>query len=349
MLVLLNSQKEKATAQKQLENTFKSKLKNQGKRKIGFRVGGGGTNPILPMYSNGSGLLWFSTTPVEDEHTPRYWNATGIFDPSKAAQAISVELNIATKSNQQVSGYFAKDIENGYTYLLHSGRLGGGKPGIGKSSFLAWSKQSLTSVQKDDGKTQWGILLGRIDEPSLLKRVEIYVRLVAEFKELATKNQLNDKKFLQYLEDFEENEADSERFNKEFFGRKKGKRKENFDYITKHGDIVNTLYKELLSKSKKEEIVFNTKLVDVGVKISKKLVEIYEVKPRITTQNIYTALGQLLIHSKGEKQIKKILVLPEEENLSPEIERILSSLGIEILTFYLTDDDTYKFNWPSKS
>src|SRR6185436_17204530 len=54
-----------------------------------------------------------------------------------------------------------KDSDSGDIFLMHSGKIGGGRPGIGKSAFLAWSKASLIEVSEMNGKTRSGIPIAK--------------------------------------------------------------------------------------------------------------------------------------------------------------------------------------------
>lgn len=60
-------------------------------------------------------------------------------------------------------------------------------------------------------------------------------------------------------------------------------------------------------------------------------------------QAIYAAIGQLLIHSKGIEQTRKVMVLPAEEDLPCEVLEVLSAIGIELWRVELQDDGAYDF------
>ena len=344
MLTLLQSKNDKLKAQGDLVTTFQKYLKDCGKRRIGFRVGSGGTNPSLSVYSNGTGKIWFSSMFLEEQATPRYWNAFGLFDPARPAQAISVELNIAPdKNTNRVGGSFASDPETGRVYLLHSGRIGGGKVGIGKSAFLRWSKLVAVPVKSPDGSERLGIILGEPGQKSIIARVEAYVKLVSEFKEGVTKGTLDLTEFRNEIEDLDSSVAELNKFNSEFFGTRKGYNKNVLDYVCHHGEIVNALHDWRSKKSADHETVFNSFLIDLGVKNKNKLTEIYEIKTGAGRQAIYTAVGQLMLHSEGQANVRKTMVLPAEESLPKNVESVLSKVGINIIRFSLEQNGECTF------
>ena len=120
-------------------------------------------------------------------------------------------------------------------------------------------------------------------------------------------------------------------FTPESHGKRKGRRKSTFHYESYHGAIVNALAENVESQTTTGS-VFNTKQIDLGVEISGRLAEIYEVKSSADLQSVYTALGQLIFHSGGDSSIRKILVLPNKE-LSQLLSNKLNELGVETLGY----------------
>jgi len=68
---------------------------------------------------------------------PRYWNAFGTTKPAPDQNhTITCEINFPPSGIQrQVAGALAKD-ERGYLHIVHRGGIGGGRKGIGQSSFF---------------------------------------------------------------------------------------------------------------------------------------------------------------------------------------------------------------------
>src|ERR1044072_7122451 len=112
----------KATAQQALHDALTAVLAPRGDCAIGYR-GGGGTHPV---WSNGSGQLYYSyAPPYPDQAIRRHWNAFGFFATS-GQQRIVVETNIPSKAGEKrAEGFFARDPVSGATLLMHRGRMGG--------------------------------------------------------------------------------------------------------------------------------------------------------------------------------------------------------------------------------
>ena len=123
-------------------------------------------------------------------------------NPDSPSQTIVVEINIATDSNTaQVAGFFAEDSETGDIFLMHSGKIGGGRLGIGKTPFLVWSKAKLVDVADEDENFQTGIAVGKLDDPDLPERIWRFVRNLHSFKEEAVSGRLKTTEFNRMVEE----------------------------------------------------------------------------------------------------------------------------------------------------
>lgn len=95
---------------------------------------------------------------------------------------IVVEINPSMEGvNRQVAGVFFRD-ERGSVFLGHTGRVGGGKPGIGRDAFLSFSNARLTEINAPDGKPLAAILIGEIGAPEFCQKLCSFIKKVAEFK-----------------------------------------------------------------------------------------------------------------------------------------------------------------------
>jgi len=326
MLLMVEDVREKRDAQKAMETAVRQHLADQGIRNIGFPSG----NVDERLYANGSGSLWAAFSKADEAAVPRRWNAFGVFEPKRHAQIITVEINIPTTSNSaRVAGFFARDAATGEIYLVHDGSIGGGKAGVGRSAFLAWSKASLEDVRSADGSDRAGIIIGRVDSEDIAGRLWHFVQVVKGFKDAVARGDLDDPAVRQAI-------AEWENFNSEGSGRRRGRRRSEIDYISYHGDVVERLFEERKARSADGERVLNSKLIDLYVRKGETMTEIYEVKTRTDRQSIYTAIGQLISHSTDAPTgIRRTLVLPEGP-LPPDLEKALGSLPIELRRFSLS-------------
>jgi hypothetical protein len=323
MLALKSGSKDAVAAQAALEDRFRGALKNQGKWTVGFPGG----NDIVTLYSNGPGDIWCSFKKFENLAIPRFWNAFGIFRPEKRVQMISAELNVPTKADTEVvAGFFARDPLSARTYLLHSGKVGGGGKGIGKESFLAWSGYKRIPVIDSRGHVRHGIVVGAVEANDLVERVASFVHRVADFKRAVKNGELASEDFGIALEKYRE-------YSDEFSGLKAGYTKTVEDYISYHGDVVSSLREFLRKRFDDAAKIYNTQLIDLLVEQYGEIKSLYEIKTSPTRQSVYAAIGQLLVHSSNRQDIEKVLILPISEALPADIEKSIKGLGISLWRF----------------
>ncbi len=128
------------------------------------------------------------------EHTPpndkqrRFWNCFGLGNPAEQNMLpIIVEINPPHEGeNRRTAGLFARDEED-RIYIAHTGRVGGGRRGIGQNAF----RQFLDHDAWHEIETQSGIriaaLLGPIGAQNFTYQLGNFVRKVADFKQEAVK------------------------------------------------------------------------------------------------------------------------------------------------------------------
>ena len=118
-------------------------------------------------------------------HYKRFWICWGVRHPLDSC-VITVETNPPVEGfDRRCSGVFLQDGE-GAVYLSHSGRVGGGRKGIGKKAFRTYTQhKDWAVVQWPDGKHSDYLLLGRIGADDLMQRVASFVHEVARFKDWA--------------------------------------------------------------------------------------------------------------------------------------------------------------------
>lgn len=242
---------------------------------------------------------------------------------------MTVEINIPFESNTKaVAGFFAKDSETGATYLMHTGRVGGGRPGIGKEAFLQWSRLKTVAVVEPDGDERTGIIVTAL-EGDVLGRVRRFVRTVYNFK-LAVRAEGFDAGATVALV------KEADRYTKEFSGWKGGNRSADFEYLSYHGDIVEALYHEARTNRMGEAVVGSTGLIDLFIRRNGRISDLFEVKTAARRQALYTAIGQLVTHSAAlPGEVTKWLVVPADEQIAADLATAIESLGIKVRRYRL--------------
>ena len=102
----------------------------------GCNVGWQGGDIRTDVYWDERNRIWgvFRSKPPGER--ARFWNCFGVFEPRPgAALDITVEVNPPHDGeNRRVGGVFLRDEARRF-YVGHSGRIGGGRPGIGLKAF----------------------------------------------------------------------------------------------------------------------------------------------------------------------------------------------------------------------
>jgi len=210
---------------------FSSRLKRGGQR---FRrmLGWQGGNKELDVYWHASEHLWAAFRPVQN----RNWCSFGTDDPAtKILLNITCEINPPYEGiNRRCAGIFVRD-EAGKIYVAHTGKIGGGRAGIGRSGFLKfYRRQGPDTLLWPDGVATDVIVIGQIDSEKLLAHVVHFVREVERFKSAMSGKQ----KVIPASPEFT--------FNPEFAGlRKSYHLDQTVESRCDHGLVISTLAEQL--------------------------------------------------------------------------------------------------------
>ena len=328
MFFLLESKEEIAKAQKKLETTIQRKFRRKAIKNIGYP---GGTTPDAKVFTNGHYWFWSSDLRSSDIPNPRRVNWFGFYQEHTDLQ-ITVEINTAYEGrNDQVAGFFARDNDTGIIYLLHSGRVGGGKKGVGKTAFLAWSAQLLIEAIDLSGEIREGVLVMPIEGTAACHSAIRYIDTIARFKQAVREGEID-------LPELQQKQAELKDFYAESHGSRKGRRSEKIDYLSRHGEIVDALHawRSANVLPKGGRLVKNVK-IDMGVAIGHELIEVFEVKTSTARTDIYAAVGQLMVHGTADN-CRRVIVLPHKESIASDLKNALQRLGIELVCFNLDEN-----------
>jgi len=180
MLKTLQNENEIKKAQKDLENVLKKITNKRSLVKIGYK---GGSREEDVSYSKMYNMWFCLGEELEgDSGKKRYWNVFGLNEPKeKSNNSIIVEINPPLEGiYRRVAGVFAKDNKN-RIFLLHRGRIGGGRKGIGQKSFYKYYSGKKSFTQEDDKQKA---LIGCITSPDFPKRLNNFVVEVNKIKKI---------------------------------------------------------------------------------------------------------------------------------------------------------------------
>ncbi len=193
MLRLVTDKRETIKCQKLMVESLLQSLEEQETFTVGFPGG----KKVLKLNTNSQ--IWFGSFEIgDDDPSPRFWNGFGLsqdLNPQKSNNIV-VEINIPTTGlNRRVAGMFAINDSNGEVFLLHRGKIGGGRPGIGKEALLSWLKTPFTDVDYE-GTTEQAILIGCVTEKKFHEKIYNFISSVKSFKEFVTSDECTEASFL---------------------------------------------------------------------------------------------------------------------------------------------------------
>lgn len=257
---------------------------------------------------------------IESNH---YWNAFGLKKPRENSSShIVLEMNFPLEGiDRRVGGVFVKD-NKAHVFVCHRGKIGGGRPGIGKTLFKNNFHSDRWVAVRDGGKETDVALIDRVSSPRLAFQIRNFIAEIDRIKKLATENTENLTP---------ESNLD---FTPEFTGEKHF---ELYRYVASkcdHGFVVNELAAFLRAQGLR---VGNDKNRDLfSADSSGNISAIYEVKTDLSLYDLYTGVGQLLLNSCDlESKPSLILVLPKK--ISTFLKSKLRKIGIIVLIYRMNE------------
>jgi len=256
----------------------------------------------------------------------RYWCAFGTQDPREHQMLdIVMECNSPLKGvNRRCAGAFLKAGQQ--VFVAHSGKIGGGRKGIGKSSFVeSYPHGNWQIVEWPDEVLTEMVIIGRINSKRLPKQLAHIVREVEKFKSSVTSGGKRSNQTIP-----------RSTFSPEFAGQRRSYRvARDIESSCDHGLVVNLLKRCL--KRRGIKMLANDRARDLYILSKGQRIRIlFEVKTDLSTSSIYQGIGQLIYHgASAEKSPHRILVLPGEP--TAETQKVLAQIGIEVLRYKWED------------
>lgn len=305
------------------QTEFDRKLKSVCNQPVNCKLGHLGSSGDNTVYYSEELDFWFTT----HRNTNRYWNGFGIGRPETGKNtSITAEINPPYEGiNRNIGGAFGYD-SNGEVLVLHRGQIGGGKVGIGKKLFFDNFRGDFEIANDGHRETDFCVI-GSLNSKHFPKQVLNFVQEVARLKSFDIKKKFD----FSDLENFE--------FREEKYGRSETTRgKTTIDRT--HGIVVNALAKELEKKGFK---IGNDSQRDLFTHKNGQIKNLFEFKTSSSTQNLYTAVGQLIIYSIPiTNPVQLILVLPDK--LKKEVEKRLNELDLKVLYYKWTNEEIVFIN-----
>lgn len=310
---------------------LQKKLENFASETIIARTGHKGNSfDKEVLYSEELDIWWDMGGYSEGKSGIRYWNAFGIGKPiPKKLAHIICEINYPLEGiNKRIA---ANWIQLGKDHLLvHSGKIGGGRKGIGKNGFIEHYNGTFEEFEIPQ-LPQEVTIIGNLRDENLPYQIKNFVYEAARIKDLLV-NKESKTDISNPLEKIKHS------FNEEFVGTKEYKgRKGKVFSIANHGLVVNDLKKIIENEG---ILVANDQQRDLYIYNKKAKIEtVFEVKTSLQSQSIFTAVGQLFVNNIKLNPIPRLIyVIPEKPNA--KLLKTLSKLNIEVLVYILSKGKT---------
>ncbi len=180
MYLLVEDKSEISDAHALLQRKIQRALGGTVVRNITFP---GDSQDDARVFTDGRYWYWSADLKRRDVHSPRRLNWFGLMR-TVGNLRIAVEINIPYEGkNGSVAGCFARNDRNGEICLMHSGRVGGGKKGVGMKAFLAFYNRPLTTVYDRKGKGRDFIKIFPLEHDDGIRPILRYIDTIVSFKE----------------------------------------------------------------------------------------------------------------------------------------------------------------------
>jgi len=229
-------------------------------------------------------------------------------------------------------GAFLLNKKNGQVIMAHRGIVNLGRGHVPMDTLFEEMDATRLEAETSKGPKDF-LLVDDIDSPTLIGRISIFSAQVRRtVRSLAARTKNHNGRGMQSPVKGRSGLSELRAYFKEYSGQRKKFNPRTVAVDCYHGDVVGAL-REALDRD--PEPLKSREIDLVGYKGSKPF--LFEVKTSADTQSVYTAVGQLAVHSKAV--VKSLGKLPERtivlpENPIPALYDILTSeLGIRLLTF----------------
>lgn len=264
--------------------------------------------------------IWKSNIKHNQEN--KFWNGFGIGRPIEGKNnSLIGEINFPHEGiNRSIAGAFALE-DNGTILVLHRGKIGGGKPGVGKSIFVDNFRGDFVDAIDGDRETTF-CLVGELNSDLFPSQVSTFIHEIQRVKRLLNTNVTPDfGNLLNFI------------YTAESSGISVSERNEPKVINRTHGIIVNALAVELISRGL---LISNDRNRDLFIYNENRITTLFEIKTSSSTQNLYAVVGQLLVYSIPIRNaVQLIAVLPDQ--IATQVANRFTELGIKVLYYQINN------------
>ena len=330
-LELIKGAREIKKNHESLKNSL-NRISLPGPRPLRYSTRGKHDGLPVRIFEYAGNKFWFHNAVNPDGG--KYFNICGINPDFDSENGILVQINYQRKwEDFHDAAIWAKD-DSGSVFLLHSGKMGGGARGITIEKVKNLYGGRVVSVW-EKGKEKEFFLVCQINSERPFSQFASFLLEINKIKSIIKSQEKNgtgdsDARKLK-VKNSEFKIPDQ--YTPEFWGRRKSyESKGRTEAICNHGEVVDALRIEIERHSAPGIQCVNNQFVDLGIVRLRKPLALFEIKTSAETQSIYTAIGQVLLHScKAKSNPFRFIVFPD--NLEVEIEADIQRLGISLIRY----------------
>ncbi|MBN1471918.1 MAG: hypothetical protein JW925_09055 [Syntrophaceae bacterium] len=282
----------------------------------------GASFPAKILWSKKLGIWKFSKT-VKDV---RYWNAFGIGKPgASSVLSIASEINFPwSQIDRKTGGAFAED-HWGNVFVIHRGKIGGGKKGVGKSLF-AQNYRGVWSLMEDGDCVSEVAVIGNLKSDRFAPQAAQFVKKIEIMKLSAAESAQTEMDFSEIS------------FREDLIGSETPLPEDEIMSACDHDLVVSELASELQRHKLKigndaESELFVVDTSENGIS------HIFEIVTDAKEKSIMAAVGRLLLQtSAAALNPSPVLVLPEDKMSHYEAE--LRKTNIPVIGFHWQEEKT---------
>lgn len=320
MVQVLDKASDLMEAHRRIRKAFQISGALEMKRNVGFP---GGNMDVNIRWAEEFGI-WHAARVYPGD---RLWNGFGTMLPEKGKSlSLVCEINFPTHGiDRRVGGVVVSDGK-GRCILGHRGKIGGGKVGVSKTAF--WRLFEGKSLLVLDGKQESRIaVVAGFDSPRFLAQLQAFVLDVERIRNEASTANCPVPQDGGTASMAPHGKFQVQAVGDEFAGTKEYTIRRKILAECNHGLIVKALRRGLERLGYQ---VGKDQYRDLYVHKNGKVTALFEVKPSLDRQSVYSAIGQLIVHSSDLVPRPKLYFVAPE-GLGEGLVKAFRGVGISVL------------------
>ena len=280
----------------------------------------GASYPAKVSWSKKLGV-WIFSRAIKDV---RYWNAFGMGKPQPGALlSITSEINFPWSGIDRKTGAaFAEDAW-GNVFVIHRGKIGGGKKGIGKSLFEHHYRGVWSFMEDGDCVTQVAVI-GALNSARIALQIAHFVKKIDMLKSAVIHSPQTEINFPEVT------------FREDLVGSLPLSEEPDINARCDHDLVISSLAAQL-RHGKYKTGNDNTHELFLVDPVQQKISHIFEVVTDNKKESILAAAARLLLQSRGHGgNPAPVLMLTAEKIM--QYAQLLQKIGVTVLGFRLEND-----------